>query len=96
MVNRKLSPLPTLTFILIVIIVLCVLWPGIVSYFALLIALVLSSIILLLHLILAWAKLTVTQRCRIVFSILAWLGLFYGLAHANGLSIASLFGCFLW
>jgi len=86
MVNPKLSPLATLTFILIVIIVLCVQWPGVLSFIALLITLVLGSIVLLLHLILAWTKLTVTQRCRIVFSIVAWLGLFYGMVHANSLS----------
>lgn len=92
MVNRKLSPLATLTFIIIVIIVLCVLWTNVVSYLALLLALVLGSIILFIHLILAWFNLTVTQRCRIAFSIVAWLGLFYGMVHANGLSIASFFG----
>lgn len=92
MVNRKLSPFTTITFFLIVIIVLCVRWPGVISFYALLIALVLGSIVLLLHLMLAWAKLTVTQRCRIFFSILAWLGLFYGMVHANGLSIAGFFG----
>lgn len=92
MVNHKLSPLGTLTFILIVLIVLSVLWPGILAFCALLITLVLGSILLLLHLILAWSRLTVTRRCSIVFSILAWLGLFYGMVHANSLSIASFFG----
>lgn len=91
MVNQRLSPLGTLTIILIVIIVLSVLWPNVLSFLALLITLLLGSILLLLHLVLAWTKLAITRRYSIILSILAWMGLFYGMVHANSLSIASFF-----
>jgi hypothetical protein len=85
MLIKKLSPLATVTLILIAITVLCLLNPGIVSFFIFLFTLLAALVLMLLHLLLAWRKITVTQRLSIILSIVAWMGLLYGLVHANGL-----------
>lgn len=83
MTNRKLSPLLIVSIIMIAIIAIGLLHPGIISFFTVLIALILASILMLLHLVLAWRKLTVTYRLSILLCIVAWLAMFCGLARMN-------------
>jgi len=83
MTNRKLSPLLIVSIILIAIIAICLFHPGLISFFAVLITLLLASVLMLLHMVLAWSKLTLTYRLSILLCIVAWLAMFCGLVQSN-------------
>lgn len=89
--TKKKSPLAILTIIVILLIALSIYKPGITTFLVLLVALLGASAILLLHLLIFWRRLAVTMRLSMVLSILAWIGLFYGLIHANGLNLTGFF-----
>ena len=82
MLTRRLSPLAIVTLILVAIIVIGLRNPGLVSFFAVLFALLVASVIMLLHLVLAWRRLTVTARLSVLMFIVAWLAMFYGMVQA--------------
>lgn len=88
---KKLPPLYAVTIILVLMIIVCILYPCSLSYYAFIIALLIASVMMVIHLLLAWPRLAVTSRLGILLSIVAWLGLFYGLVHASGLKIFSYF-----
>jgi len=83
MTNKKITPLLIVFIIVIAIIIFCLLHPGIISFFAVIIALILASILMVLHLVLAWPRLTVTYRLSILLCIVAWLAMFCGLVRMN-------------
>ena len=83
MTNRKVSPLLIISIILIVIIAICLFHPGLFSFFTVLITLLLASVLMVLHMVLAWSKLTVTYRLSILLCIVAWLAMFCGLVRMN-------------
>jgi len=92
LLNKDLSVLSTVSIILAIIVVICMLNPqGSLAFFVMLIALALASLIVLLYLLLAWRKLTRSDRWGIGLSVIVWLALAYGVVHANGFTIASLF-----
>jgi len=82
MLTRKLSPLAIVTLILAAIIVICLRNPGLVSFFIVLFALLMASALMVLHLVLAWRRLTVTARLSVLMCIVAWLAMFYGMVQA--------------
>lgn len=61
-------------------------------FFAALYALLIACIGLLIYLIIAWHRLNKIDRWSLGLSILAWLFVFYGIIHANGLTISSWWG----
>lgn len=88
---KRLPPFYAITIILIAITVICVLHPGLIAYYGFCFSLLLSSALMLIHLFLAWPRLAVTSRLGIFLSIVAWLGIFYGLVYTDGLSIWKFF-----
>jgi hypothetical protein len=60
------------------------------EFFIALFAILLAAAILLIYLLAAWGKLSQNDKRSIGFSIMAYLLIFYGVVHANGLTIASL------
>lgn len=83
MIRKKISLLFIVSLILIALVTYSLLHPGVMSFLILLLALLLASILMLLDLLLAWRKLTVTYRLSIVLCIVAWLGMFCGLIRIN-------------
>ncbi|HRW13398.1 MAG TPA: hypothetical protein P5549_09765 [Syntrophomonas sp.] len=79
MQNRIISPLLIVFIILTAIVIFGLLHPGIPSYLIVLAALLLASLLMVLHLLLAWRRLTVPYRLSILLCVIAWLAMFYGL-----------------
>jgi len=88
---KRLPPFYSITIMLIIITVICLLYPGSISYYLFSFALLIASVLMIIHLVLAWSKLALTSRLGIMLSIVAWLGLFYGLNYTNGLTISNFF-----
>lgn len=84
---KRLSPLYTVTIILVAITIVYVLNPCTACYYIFVLALLIASFLMFIHLFLAWRRLAVTSRLSIFLSIVAWLGLFFGLIHTNGLTL---------
>jgi|GEM_PF-1941839 len=56
-------------------------------FFLALYALLITSAGLLIFLIIAWQRISKTDKWSLGLSILAWLFVFYGIIHANGLTL---------
>jgi hypothetical protein len=61
-------------------------------FFASLYALLIISAGFLVFLIIAWRRISKTDKWSFGLSIIAWLFVFYGIIHANGLTISSWLG----
>lgn len=61
-------------------------------FFAALCALLITSAALLVFLVIAWHRISKIDKWSLGLSIIAWLFVFYGIIHANGLTISSLWG----
>lgn len=79
MFSKKPSFLSIITICLIAILVLCIFKAGDFWLFISLLALKLAIVLLILHLLFRWRRITIKDRLSIMFSIIAWAGLFYGL-----------------
>jgi len=89
--KRQISFIETLTIILAIVIMLCLLNPGSVSLFTILISLLVASIIAIGYILTLWNRIDMKARMSGILSILAWLALFYSFIHMNGLTISSYF-----
>jgi uncharacterized protein YybS (DUF2232 family) len=91
LLNKDVSLLSTVSITLSIIVAYCLTQPYSVSFFASLFAVLLAVVIMLIYLAVVWGRLDKSDRQAIIFSIIAWLILFYGLIHLNGLTLSALF-----
>src|SRR5665647_779550 len=89
--NKDISLLSTVSITLAIILVYCLMKPDATSFFALLFAVLLAVVIMFIYLVVVWGRLAKSDRQAIIFSIIAWLILFYGLVRLNGLTLSALF-----
>ncbi|MEN6460443.1 MAG: hypothetical protein ABFC94_03615 [Syntrophomonas sp.] len=79
MLRKKPSFLSIITVCLITILLLCIFKAGQLWLFIALLALKLAIVLLILYLLFKWRRITAKDRLSILFSIIAWVGLLYGL-----------------
>lgn len=92
LLNKDISFLSIVTTILVIIVVICLLYPfSSRSFLTLVISFLFASLIMLIYMIIAWRRLNRVDRWSISLSIIGWMWLFYGVIHAHGLTISSFF-----
>lgn len=88
---KRIPPFYVIAIVLIITAVLCVMYPGLISYYLFCFTLLIASVLMVIHLFLAWARLAVTSRLGILLCIVAWLGMFYGLIYTDTLPVWKFF-----
>lgn len=76
---KKPSFLSIITICLIAILLLCIFKAGDFWLLISLLALRLAIVLLILYLLFRWRRISIKYRLSIMLSIIAWVGLFYGL-----------------
>ena len=89
--NKEISLLSVIAVCLATIIVYGIFKNDAVSLFMSLVAILASSMIMLLYWFVKRNILSCNERWSILLSVIAWLGLFYYLLHINGLAIWNYF-----
>jgi hypothetical protein len=79
MLIKKPSFLSIITVSLIAVLLLCIFKAGEFWLLISLFALKLAIVLLILNLLFTWRKISVKNRLTIMFSVIAWAGLLYGL-----------------
>ena len=88
---KKLTFLETVSIVLAIMVLLCLLNPESLTFFCMIYALLGASILVLIYIIVCWKKLDNNGRLGSILSIVVWLMLLYGFVRANGLTISSFF-----